>query len=100
MKKSSRDRRVFRRLQRRSMLSQLLNNQLNNAMTDMAYLFPLSGLYLDEIQETIRIINTTAIDTSKIQEAFHKVNEAFNNLSKINTNANPIHHRRTTQKHK
>jgi len=77
MKKSSRDRRVFRRLQRRSMPSQLMTEQLTNLMCDTANIAPLSGLYLNEIQEVIRAINNTTIDTTKIQEAFQKVNQAF-----------------------
>jgi D-arabinose 1-dehydrogenase-like Zn-dependent alcohol dehydrogenase len=66
------------------MPSQLMTEQLTDLTADMANIAPLSGLYLNEIQEVIKTINTTTIDTSKIQEAFQKVNQAFNNLSKVN----------------
>lgn len=58
-------------------------HQLTDLMSDMDNIAPLSPLYLSEMQQTIEIMINTAIDTSKIQEAFHKVNEAFNNLSKV-----------------
>jgi hypothetical protein len=66
------------------MPSQLMTEKLSYLISDVANIAPLAPLCLGEILEMIRIANTTTIDTSKIQEAFQKVKEAFSNLSKVN----------------
>lgn len=91
MKKSSRDRRVFRRLQRRSMPYQLImTEKLSCLISEAANYTMLAPLCMSEMLEAIRIANNTTVDTANIQEAFHKVNEAFNNLSKVNIKLNPL----------
>ena len=54
MKKSSRDRRVFRRLQRRSMSSELMTEHLTYFMAETASTAIFGNISLSELQEAVR----------------------------------------------
>jgi len=87
MKKSSRDRRVFRRLQRRSMPYQLRTEYLISLMADTtANTARFAAINLGKMREVVRAISTTHIDTVKIQEALSKIKQACDNLSKVKIN--------------
>ena len=54
MKKSSRDRRAFRRLQRRSMPCKIMTQKLIDLIVDKADSARFAGLSLREMQEVVR----------------------------------------------